>query len=52
MDEKWLKDIEEQLAGYEAKAPEELWERISSLLTANVARRRTIPLVRRRSFRT
>lgn len=52
MDEKWLKDIEKQLAGYEAKAPEGLWERISSLLTANVARRRTIPLVRRRSFRT
>ena len=50
MDEKWLHDIADQLADYEAKAPEGLWERIDSSLKGGVAGPRRIPLTRRPSF--
>ena len=51
MDEKWLKDIANQLADYEAKAPEGLWERIDSSLKGGATGPRLVPLTHRTSLR-
>ena len=51
MDEKWLKDIANQLADYEAKAPEGLWERIDSSLKGGAIGPRMVPLTRCTSLR-
>lgn len=46
MDEKWLNEIVNQLADYEAKAPEGLWERIDSSLKSGATAPRMMPLTR------